>query len=97
MLTNLEEMALCALRTKREIYIDDKKMDDKQRINMISCIEEIIEEISYMKGIDKNIFVNKILPKMYDIIEKVEDGNDYYLEQIIIYSIIKYFNIELYI
>ena len=97
LLNNLEEMSLCALRTKREIYIDDKKMDDKQRINMISCIEEIIEEISYMKGIDKNIFVNKILPKMYDIIEKVEDGNDYYLEQVIISSIIKYFDIELYI
>ena len=33
---------------------------------------------------------------MFDIIFKVENGNDYYLEQIIISAIIKYFNIELY-
>ena len=96
LMTILEEMTLCAMRTKREIFIDNKKMDEKQRTNMISCIEEVIEEISNMKGLDHNIFVNKILPKIFDIIERVEDGNDYYLEQILVSSIIKYFNIELY-
>ena len=96
LMTNLEELVLFAMRTKKEIYIDDKKIEEKQRINMIQSIEEVIEEISCMKGVDKNIFVNKILPKMFDIIFKVENGNDYYLEQIIISAIIKYFNIELY-
>ena len=79
LMTILEEMTLCAMRTKREIFIDNKKMDEKQRTNMISCIEEVIEEISNMKGLDHNIFVNKILPKIFDIIERVEDGNDYYM------------------
>ena len=96
LMTNLEELVLFAMRTKKEIYIDVKKIEEKQRINMIQSIEEVIEEISCMKGIDKNIFVNRILPKMFDIIFKVENGNDYYLEQIIISAIIKYFNIELY-
>ena len=96
LMTNLEELVLFAMRTKKEIYIDDKKIEEKQRINMIQSIEEVIEEISCMKGVDKNIFVNKILPKMFDIIFKVENGNDYYLEQNIISAIIKYFNIELY-
>ena len=96
LMTNLEELVLFAMRTKKEIYIDDKKIEEKQRINMIQSIEEVIEEISCLKGVDKNIFVNKILPKMFDIIFKVENGNDYYLEQIIISAIIKYFNIELY-
>ena len=93
-MTNLEELVLFAMRTKKEIYIDDKKIEEKQRINMIQSIEEVIEEISCMKGVDKNIFVNKILPKMFDIIFKVENGNDFYLEQIIISAIIKYFNID---
>ena len=96
LMTNLEELILSAMRTKKEIYIDNRKIDEKQRINMISCIEEVIEEISFMKGLDKNIFVNKILPKMFDIIFNVENENDYYLEQIIISAIIKYFNIEIY-
>ena len=96
LMVNLEELALFAMRTKKEIYIDDKKMDEKQRINMISCIEEVIEEISNIKGLDKNIFVNKILPKMFDIVCYLGDKNDNYLELIIIASIIKYFKIELY-
>ena len=96
LMTNLEELSLFAMRIKKEIFIDDKKIDEKQRINMISCIEETIEEISNIKGLDKNLFVNKLLPKMFDIICKMEDKKDYYLEQIIFSALIKYFNIELY-
>ena len=96
LITNLEEMIIFANRIKKEIYIDTKKLDEKQRINIFSCIEEVIEEISIMKGLDKNIFVNRVLPKLFDIICNIDDQKDFYLEQFVISAIIKYFNIELY-
>ena len=96
LMNNLEEIIIFASRMKKEIFIDDKKLDEKQRINIYSAIEEIIEDICLIKGLDQNIFGNKILPKFYDIISNVDDVNDFYLEQIIIAAIIKYFKIELY-
>ena len=96
LMKNLEEMIIFANRTRKEIFIDNKKIDEKQRANMFSCIEEIIEEISNMKGINKYIFVNKILPKFFDIISYIDDEDDFALEQVIIMAIVKYFNIEFY-
>lgn len=95
-LNNLEEIIIFAIRIRKEIFIDDKKLDEKQRKQICSSIEEIIQDISTLKGLDKNIFVNKVLPKFYDIIANVDEAKDYYLEHIIIATIIKNFNIILY-
>ena len=95
-LENLEEMIYFAIRIRKEIFIDDKKLNEKQRTEICSSIEEIIQDISSFKGLDKNIFVNKVLPKFYDIISNVDDTKDFYLEHIVIAGIIKNFNIELY-
>ena len=95
-LENLEEMIYFAIRIRKEIFIDDKKLNEKQRTEICSSIEEIIQDISSFKGLDKNIFVNKVLPKFYDIISNIDDTKDFYLEHIVIAGIIKNFNIELY-
>ena len=95
-MNNIDEMILFALRIRKEIFIDDKKLDEKQRTDICSSIEEIIQDISTFKGLDKNIFVNKILPKFFEIISNVDNSKDFNLEQIIIAAIIKYFNIEYY-
>jgi len=58
-MTNLEELVLFAMRTKKEIYIDDKKIEEKQRINM--TIREIYEENFLQKIYDEKIRFSKIL------------------------------------
>ena len=96
LMKNLEEMIHYSMRCKKEIYIDRQKLDEKQRINMVSCLEEIIEEISNIKCLDKDAFSNKILPKLFEIIIEIDDENDFHLEQTIIMAVIKYFKLELY-
>ena len=96
LMKNLEEMIHYSMRCKKEIYIDRQKLDEKQRINMVSCLEEIIEEISNIKCLDKDAFSNKILPKLFEIIIEIDDKNDFHLEQTIIMAVIKYFKLELY-
>ena len=96
LMKNLEEMIHYSMRCKKEIYIDRQKLDEKQRINMVSCLEEIIEEISNIKCLDKDAFSNKMLPKLFEIIIEIDDKNDFHLEQTIIMAVIKYFKLELY-
>ena len=94
LMQNLTEMNHYILRIKKEIYIDNKSLPEIERESIISCELEIIEEISNIKGLTKQIFENKILPKIIKII--LESENDWYIQQTIIESIIKYFKIDLY-
>jgi hypothetical protein len=94
LMQNLTEMNHYILRIKKEIYIDNKSLPEIERESITSCELEIIEEISNIKGLTKQIFENKILPKIIKII--LESENDWYIQQTITESIIKYFKIDLY-
>lgn len=94
LMENLKEMTHYALRIKKEIYIDNKPLPEIERDNIISSELEIIEEISNIKGLTKKIFENKILPQFIKII--LESEKDWYIQQTISESIIKYFKIDLY-
>ena len=91
---NLIEMNHFSLRIKKEIYIDNKPLPETERENIISSELEIIEDISNIKGLTKKNFENKILPKIIKMI--LESENDWYIQQTISESIIKYFKIDLY-
>ena len=94
LMENLEYMNHYILRIRKELFIDNEILKQKERENMIICEQEIIEEISNIKGLTKNIFENKILPKYIEMI--FDSENDWYIQQILIEAIIKYFNIDLY-
>ena len=94
LMENLIYMNHYILRIRKELFIDNEILKQKERENMIICMQEIIEEISNIKGLTKNIFENNILPKFIEMI--FDSENDWYIQQIIIDSIIKYFNIDLY-
>jgi len=94
LMENLAEMNHYILRIKKEIYIDSQPLPEIERENIISSELEIIEDISNIKGLTKQIFDNKILTKIIKII--LESEVDWYIQQTITESIIKYFNIDLY-
>ena len=94
LMENLEYINHYILRIRKELFIDNEILNKKERENMILCEQEIIEEISNIKGLTKNNFENKILPKFIEMI--LDSENDWYIQQILMESIIKYFKIDLY-
>ena len=94
LMENLEYINHYILRIRKELFIDNEILNKKERENMILCEQEIIEEISNIKGLIKNNFENKILPKFIEMI--LDSENDWYIQQILMESIIKYFKIDLY-
>ena len=94
LMENLEYMNHYILRIRKEFFIDSQILDKKERENMIISEQEVIEEISNIKGLTKNFFENKILPKFIDII--LDSENDYLIQQVLLETIIKQFKIDLY-
>ena len=94
LLENLYYMNHYLLRIKKEISIDNEILPEKEREKMIFSQQEVIEEISNIKYLTKNYFENKILPKLVEII--CDSENDWYIQKILLESIIKYFKIDLY-
>ena len=94
LMENLAEMNHYILRIKKEIYIDNMPLPEIEKENIISSELEIIEDISNIKGLTNQIFENKILPKFIKII--LESENDWFIQQTLTESIIKYFKIDLY-
>ena len=94
LMENLHYMNHYILRVKKEISIDNEILSEKDRENMILSQQEVIEEISNIKYLTKNYFENKILPKLIEIICDSED--DWYIQKILLESIIKNFKIDLY-
>ena len=94
LMQNLEYMNHYILRIRKELLIDNEILPEKERDDMILCEQEIIEEISNIKELNKTYFESKILPKFLEIISDSE--NDSRIQQMLIDSIIKYFKIDLY-
>ena len=94
LMENLEYMNYFILRIRKEFFIDNQILDKNEREKMIISEQEIIEEISNIKGLTKKIFEKNILPKFMEII--YESENDGIIQQILLETIIKHFKIDLY-
>ena len=94
LMENLRYMNHFILRIRKEFFVDNQILNKKERENMIESEQEIIEEISNIKGLTENIFEQNILPKLIDMIYDSE--NDYFIQQVLLESTIKYFKIDLY-
>ena len=95
LMENLEYMNHYIIRVRKEIFIDDEILPTNEREKMIISQKEIIEEISNMKNLTKNFFENKILPKFMKMII-FDTSHDWYIQKMLIESIIKFFKIDLY-
>ena len=95
LMENLEYMNHYIIRVRKEIFIDDEILPINEREKMIISQKEIIEEISNMKNLTKIIFENKILPKFMKMII-FDTSHDWYIQKMLIESIIKFFKIDLY-
>ncbi len=93
-ISNLEEMNRLWIRLSLGVVGDEKKLREKDRNELKILVGENITRLSSLEGLNVDIYQNKVLPKLLNIIiESKDEMSQQYLMECIIHAFPDEFNI----